>query len=33
VTVDDLALGHYAFPTYGEGIHYAAEAALVPAAV
>jgi mercuric reductase len=32
VTVDDLALGHYAFPTYGEGIHYAAEAALVPAA-
>jgi hypothetical protein len=26
-TVDDLALGHYAFPTNGEGIHYAAEAA------
>src|SRR5207247_10518483 len=26
VTVDDLARGHYAFPTYGEGIHYAAEA-------
>jgi pyruvate/2-oxoglutarate dehydrogenase complex dihydrolipoamide dehydrogenase (E3) component len=33
VTVDDLAVGHYAFPTYGEGIHYAAEAALAPAAV
>ena len=33
VTVDDLALGHYAFPTYGEGIHYAAEAALTPTAV
>jgi len=33
VTVDDLALGHYAFPTYGEGIHYAAEAALAPAAI
>jgi pyruvate/2-oxoglutarate dehydrogenase complex dihydrolipoamide dehydrogenase (E3) component len=32
-TVDDLALGHYAFPTYGEGLHYAAEAALAPAAV
>jgi mercuric reductase len=32
-TVDDLALGHYAFPTYGEGLHYAAEAALQPAAV
>ncbi|HEU0336681.1 MAG TPA: NAD(P)/FAD-dependent oxidoreductase [Gaiellaceae bacterium] len=27
-TVDDLALGHYAFPTVGEGVHYAAEAAL-----
>jgi mercuric reductase len=26
-TVDDLALGHYAFPTNGEGIHYAAEEA------
>jgi mercuric reductase len=24
-TVDDLALTHYAFPTYGEAIHYAAE--------
>jgi mercuric reductase len=33
VTVDDLALGHYAFPTYGEGIHYAAEAALARAAI
>jgi pyruvate/2-oxoglutarate dehydrogenase complex dihydrolipoamide dehydrogenase (E3) component len=31
-TVDDLALGHYAFPTYGEGLHYAAEAAIAPAA-
>jgi mercuric reductase len=31
VTVDDLAVGHYAFPTYGEGIHYAAEAALTTA--
>ncbi len=26
-TVEDLAHGHYAFPTNGEGIHYAAEAA------
>ena len=26
-TIDDIALGHYAFPTNGEGIHYAAEAA------
>ena len=32
-TVDDLALGHYAFPTYGEGLHYAAEAAVMQAAV
>jgi mercuric reductase len=32
-TVDDLALGHYAFPTCGEGLHYAAEAALQPSAV
>jgi mercuric reductase len=32
-TVDDLALGHYAFPTYGEGLHYAAEAAVTQAAV
>lgn len=27
-TVDDLALGHYVFPSLGEGVHYAAEAAL-----
>ena len=33
VTVDDLAVGHYAFPTYGEGVHYAAEAALAPATI
>jgi pyruvate/2-oxoglutarate dehydrogenase complex dihydrolipoamide dehydrogenase (E3) component len=26
-TIDDIALGHYAFPTNGEGVHYAAEAA------
>ena len=31
-TVDDLALAHYAFPTYGEGLHYAAEAVFVEAA-
>jgi len=31
-TVDDLAVGHYVFPSYGEGIHYAAEAAVAPAA-
>ena len=30
-TVDDLAVGHYAFPTHGEGVHYAAEAALAAA--
>jgi mercuric reductase len=32
-TVDDLALTHYAFPTYGEALHYAAETvpALTPA--
>jgi mercuric reductase len=29
-TVDDIALGHYVFPSYGEGIHYAAEAVLAP---
>lgn len=28
VTVDDVALGHYAFPTVGEAVHYAAEVAL-----
>ena len=27
-TVDDLALSHYAFPTAGESVHYAAESAL-----
>jgi mercuric reductase len=27
-TVDDVALGHYAFPTVGEAVHYAAESAL-----
>jgi mercuric reductase len=32
-TVDDLALGHYAFPTHGEGVHYAAEAALAASRV
>jgi len=32
-TVDDLALGHYVFPSYGEGIHYAAEAVLTAAAL
>ena len=32
-TVDDIALGHYAFPTHGEGVHYAAEAALAAATV
>jgi mercuric reductase len=32
-TVDDIAHGHYAFPTYGEGVHYAAEAALAATAV
>ncbi|HEX6702058.1 MAG TPA: NAD(P)/FAD-dependent oxidoreductase [Gaiellaceae bacterium] len=31
-TLDDLALSHYAFPTYGEGLHYAAEAVLAEAA-
>ncbi len=28
VTVDDIAYGHYAFPTAAEGVHHAAEAAL-----
>ncbi len=28
VTIDDIAGGHYAFPTVGEAVHYAAEAAL-----
>ena len=30
-TVDDVAFAHYAFPTYGEGLHYAAEATLAGA--
>ena len=30
-TVDDVAFSHYAFPTYGESLHYAAEATLVEA--
>jgi mercuric reductase len=32
-TVDDVALAHYVFPTLGEGVHYAAEAALAEARV
>jgi pyruvate/2-oxoglutarate dehydrogenase complex dihydrolipoamide dehydrogenase (E3) component len=31
-TVDDIALSHYAFPTNGEGVHYAAESALAAVA-
>jgi pyruvate/2-oxoglutarate dehydrogenase complex dihydrolipoamide dehydrogenase (E3) component len=31
-TVDDVALAHYVFPSYGEGIHYAAETVLTAAA-
>jgi mercuric reductase len=30
-TVDDVAFAHYAFPTYGEGLHYAAEESLAAA--
>jgi dihydrolipoamide dehydrogenase len=30
-TVDDVAFSHYAFPTYGESLHYAAEATLAEA--
>ena len=33
VTIDDIAYGHYAFPTVGEAVHYAAEAALAPTPV
>ena len=33
VTIDDIASGHYAFPTLGEAVHYAAEAALAPTPV
>lgn len=29
LTIEDLAYGHYAFPTAAEGVHYAAEAVLV----
>ena len=32
-TVDDIALSHYVFPTTGEGVHYAAEAALAATTV
>ncbi len=32
-TVDDIAFAHYAFPTYGESLHYAAEATLAEAGV
>jgi mercuric reductase len=32
-TIDDIADVIYAFPTMGEAVHYAAEAALAPAAV
>lgn len=32
-TVDDIALSHYVFPTTGEGVHYAAEAALATSTV
>ena len=32
-TVDDIAAGFYAFPTTGEAVHYAAEAALARTAV
>jgi pyruvate/2-oxoglutarate dehydrogenase complex dihydrolipoamide dehydrogenase (E3) component len=28
VTIDDIASGHYVFPTLGEAVHYAAEAAV-----
>jgi mercuric reductase len=33
VTVEDIAFGHYAFPTVGEGVVYAAQAALAEAPV
>ena len=33
VTIDDIAYGHYVFPTVGEAVHYAAEAALAPTPV
>ncbi len=28
MTVEDIAFGHYAFPTVGEGVVYAAQSAL-----
>ena len=33
VTLEDIAFGHYAFPTVGEGVVYAAQAALAAARV
>jgi mercuric reductase len=33
VTLDDIVGSHYAFPTVGEAVHYAAEAALAPTPV
>lgn len=33
VTIEDIAFGHYAFPTIGEGVVYAAQAALAETAV
>ena len=33
VSIDDIAYGHYAFPTVGEAVHCAAEAALAPTPV
>jgi pyruvate/2-oxoglutarate dehydrogenase complex dihydrolipoamide dehydrogenase (E3) component len=33
VTIEDIAFGHYIFPTIGEGVVYAAQAALAQAAV
>ncbi len=30
VTVDDIALSHHTYPSYGEGVKAAAEKALVP---
>ena len=33
VTVDEIASAHNAFPTFGEGVKYAAQQAAVPVAV
>jgi len=33
VTLEDIAFGHYVFPTAGEGVVYAAQAALAAARV